>query len=313
MRLLRGLKEEFMAHLGAVATIGNFDGVHVGHQALLKHLREQSAMLGLPSIVFLFEPHAREYFSPQDAPARLSSLREKLTVFRQFDIDVVCCLKFDAKLASMSPTEFAQFIFQRFNLRYLVVGDDFRFGKERRGDGALLKALGQQNQCDVYLFKEFLHNQKRVRSTEVRKALTLGQLSDATELLGRRYSVLGRVVRGNGIGRTFGIPTANLNLRRKKVPMTGVFVVEVKLQDLSVVQGVANIGFRPTIDGRKLVLEIHLFDFDEVIYGQWLQVFFLYKLRDEKKFASIDQLIEQIREDIRQSREILRANFRVNL
>lgn len=301
MKLLRGLKKNQGLGQGCVATIGNFDGVHLGHQALLKQLRVYALMRHLPLLVFVFEPQPSEYFNPSSAPSRLSSLREKIVFLKHCGVDYVYCLKFNKALASMAADEFAHFIFTHCNVRHLLVGDDFRFGKNRSGNGELLQSIGSMHGCEVDLFAPFLQHQTRVSSTLIRQALRQGDLKRAQELLGRVYHVCGRVVHGNGVGRTFGIPTANLNLQRHTLPMSGVFVVKVKCKG-NFINGVANLGCRPTIDGTQQVLEIHLLDFNEMIYGEWLHVYFLQHVREEKKFSSIEQLVLQIKADIEYAR-----------
>ena len=299
MKLLRGFQTFTELSAGTAATIGNFDGVHRGHQALLSLLRSQASRMHLPMLVVLFEPQPGEYFRGQQAPARLSSLREKLQMLRQCGVDYVCCLKFDKHLASMLANEYAErFIFSLIKAKFLLIGEDFRFGCDRLGDVALLKRLGSNHSCVVQNFSDYFIDEQRVSSTKIRRALYQGELDSAATFLGRPYSMCGRVVQGDGRGRQWGIPTANLNLHHKTLPLKGVFCVSVVRQGKPTLTGVANIGCRPTIDGSKNVLEVHLFDFDESIYGEILQVCFLHKLRDEMKFSSIDDLIAQIHNDI---------------
>jgi len=298
MRLLRGLQHIPEFDAGTVATIGNFDGVHRGHQALLTALRIQADRLKLPVLVILFEPQPGEYFLSASAPARLSSLREKLTVLRQCGVDYVYCLKFDKRLSLLSATEFAeQFIFSCLRVNYILIGRDFRFGSNRQGDVDLLKTLAKKSAACVQTFADFAIAEERVSSTKIRNMLQRGELSQAANLLGRPYSLCGRVIQGDGRGRQWGIPTANLSLHRINLPIRGVFCVQVQ-RGKQLLYGVANIGSRPTVDGSKNSLEIHFFDFDESLYGDLLHVFFLHKLRDEVKFSSIDALIAQIHDDI---------------
>lgn len=299
MKLLHGFQQIAELGLGTVATIGNFDGVHRGHQALLAALRLQASRMQLPMLVMLFEPQPSEYFHNQDAPARLSSLREKVHMLRQCGADYVWCLKFDEYLASMPAVEFAErFIFSLLQAKYLLIGEDFRFGRGRVGDVTLLNELGSKQSCVVQKFSDFFIDIQRVSSTKIRHALEEGKLDYAAKLLGRPYSMCGRVVRGAGRGQQWGIPTANLSMHHKTLPLKGVFCVRVKREGKPLLSGVANIGCRPTIDGTKNSLEIHLFDMDESLYGEMLQVYFLHKLRDEIKFSSVDDLIAQIHNDI---------------
>ncbi len=304
MKFLRTFRQ-LQAHLdGCVATIGNFDGVHRGHQALLALLKSKSYDLQLPSLVMLFEPQPAEYFSRSDAPVRLCRLREKLQALSQYEIDYVFCLTFDNSLANMFPEEFAEnIIFSQLNAKHLLLGQDFRFGRARLGDLTLLKQIASKHGCIVEAYPDFCVGSERVSSTQVRLALSQGDMLRAAELLGRPYSMCGRVVYGQGLARQWGVPTANLVVWREKLPISGVFFVEVRRQDNSIFNGVANIGFRPTVDGRKAVLEIHLFDFDESLYGEMLHVFFLHKLRDEIKFSSVDALFNQIHTDIDSARK----------
>lgn len=299
MKLLRGFQQLSDLRAGTAATIGNFDGVHCGHQALLKKLCLEAKRRNLPVLMLLFEPQPTEFFRGQQAPARLSSFREKLNVIRQFNVDYVYCLKFDNDLASMDATAFAQrIIFSLLRTKYLLIGEDFRFGHGRLGDVALLKKLCGHVSCDVESFNDFFIDNHRVSSTRIRQALQINDLDFAAKLLDRPYSICGRVVPGDGRGRQWGFPTANLNMQRGNLPMKGVFCVQVLRQNKSVAIGVANLGCRPTIGGEKIVLEVHLFNVDESLYGEMLQVCFLHKLRDEMKFTSVDNLITQIHQDI---------------
>lgn len=299
MKLLRGFHQISDLGLNTAATIGNFDGVHSGHLALLKKLRSKAERLNIPVLVMLFEPQPGEYFRGIQAPARLSSFREKLDILRQSGVDYVCCLNFNNDLASMPALEFAErIIFSLLKAKYLLIGEDFRFGHERVGDVDLLGILGRQARCEVDAFPDFFIDHQRVSSTRIRQALAAGELEQAAHLLGRPYSICGRVIRGDGRGRQWGVPTANLNLHRLTLPLKGVFCVRVLRQGKPALNGVANIGCRPTVDGSKNVLEVHLFDENESLYGDMLQVCFLNKLRDEMKFASIDALVAQIHNDV---------------
>ena len=299
MKLLHGFQQVAELVTGTAATIGNFDGVHRGHQALLAKLRVQASRMQLPMLVMLFEPQPGEYFHGQDAPARLSSLREKINVLKQCGADYVWCLKFDHELALMSANEFAErFIFSLIQAKYLLLGEDFRFGRDRVGDISLLTELGGKKACIIDTFSDFFIDTQRVSSTKIRQALKEGRLDYAAKLLGQPYAICGRVVYGTGRGRQWGIPTANISMHHQVLPLKGVFCVRVKRQGKPLLTGVANIGCRPTVDGTKNNLEIHLFDTDESLYGEILQVCFLHKLRDEIKFSSVEELIAQIRKDI---------------
>ncbi|MDP3706424.1 MAG: bifunctional riboflavin kinase/FAD synthetase [Legionellaceae bacterium] len=299
MKLIRTLQKNKEFSIGSVAAIGNFDGVHRGHQMLLAALREQATHLQLPMVVILFEPQPREFFQKREAPPRLTRLREKVHVLRDCGVDYVYCLRFNEQLAHRSPVEFAEHvIFLNLNVKYLLVGDDFRFGRNRQGDVALLKQLAQKSGCVVDKCPDFLMEEERVSSTQVRQALQLGEFERVTSLLGRLYSTCGRVMYGDARGRQWGVPTANLKMTQAALPLKGVFCVRVQREGYPLLSGVANVGQRPTIDGTKQVLEVHLFDVNESLYGERLQVFFLHKLRDEVKFPSLDALIAQIHLDL---------------
>lgn len=306
MNLLRGMQHVASFEQGVVATIGNFDGVHLGHQSLIKQLRQQADILNLPLVLVLFEPQPKEYFQKEAAPARLSTLREKLMCFRNQDIDFVYCIRFDTQMAQTSAQHFiSEYLVKKLNVRFLLVGQDFKFGAQREGTVSVLKDYLSAHQCDVHVASDVCVQQERVSSTAVREALQQGDLAHAARLLGRPFSLCGRVVHGAGRGRLWGIPTANLSVHRFTLPLTGVFVVRVSRQSESIL-GVANIGRRPTVDGTKNVLEVHLFDFDASLYGEQIQVEFLHKLRNEVKFDSIEHLIEQIHKDIAAAKNYLR-------
>lgn len=298
MKLLRSVQQIPDFNKGVVATIGNFDGVHLGHQNLIRSLKVKANSLNLPLVLILFEPQPREYFHQDKAPERLSSLREKLDMLKLCNVDFVYCIKFDEQLAKTSAADFAnKLLFTNLKVKYLLVGEDFHFGKNREGDITLLKSLGLEHSCDVQVHSNFYVDTEKVSSTKIRGALQDGDLSLASKYLGRTYSLCGRVIPGDGRGRQWGIPTANLSLHRLLLPLKGVYVVQARFAS-KVVQGVANVGRRPTVDGSKNILEVHLLNFDESIYGELMQVFFLHKLRDEVKFTSVDALITQIHNDI---------------
>lgn len=303
MKLWRGFQQIVPFDKGTVATIGNFDGVHVGHQALLKKLRSEALRLQLPMLVMLFEPQPSEFFQSYEAPSRLSSLRDKLKLMEQCGVDHVVCIKFNEKIARMPAVEFAErYIFSLLQTKHLVIGNDFRFGQGRVGDVTMLRELGEQRACVVQTFPDFFVDTQRVSSTIIRKSLQLGDFAYASKCLGRHYSLSGRVIHGAKKARQWGTPTANLYTRHKVLPLRGVFCVKIKRKNQTESTGVANIGCRPTIDGLRNVLEVHLFDHDESLYGQEIQVFFLHKLRDEIKFSAIIDLIAQIHRDIQDAK-----------
>ncbi|MDP3560867.1 MAG: bifunctional riboflavin kinase/FAD synthetase [Legionellaceae bacterium] len=299
MKLLRTVPKNFALQQGAVATIGNFDGIHRGHQTILKTLRAKATQLDLPMIVILFEPQPREFFLKDKAPPRLSTLREKIHILKEYGVDYVYCLRFNKQLAHMLPREFAEkMLFDRLHIHYLLIGDDFKFGRERKGDVALLTQIAQQNNCLVETAPECVMEQKRISSTQIREALQESNFERVDVLLGRPYSISGRVMYGDARGREWGVPTANIKVTQSTLPIRGVFCVQVERADHSVFHGVANIGLRPTLNGTKQVLEVHLFNINESLYGERLRVFFLHKLRDEVKFPSLDALIAQIHADV---------------
>jgi riboflavin kinase/FMN adenylyltransferase len=298
MELIRGLYNLQPRHQGCVLTIGNFDGVHYGHQAVLGQLAEKAAELNVPSVVMLFEPQPQEYFAPASAPPRLTRFREKMLTLRRYSVDRVVCLHFNEAMATMPPERFVEDILvEKLGVRYLVVGDDFRFGYQRQGDFTMLQAAGQRHGFQVVNMHTLRIDQLRVSSTLIRKALGAGDLQAAENMLGRPYSMSGRVAHGEKRGQQLGFPTANIYLHRNVAPLQGVFAVEVFGLEGEPVQGVANLGTRPTVDGTRCLLEVHLFDFNQDIYGAYVRVNFLHKLREEKRFASFDELKQQISYD----------------
>ncbi|MDH5190303.1 MAG: bifunctional riboflavin kinase/FAD synthetase [Gammaproteobacteria bacterium] len=299
MELIRGLQNLKPEHSGCVATIGNFDGVHLGHQAVLGQLSEKAAEMGLPSLVITFEPQPQEFFTPESSPARLTRFREKLRSLLRFSIDRVLVLRFDQKLASLSADEFIkQVLIKGLGIRYLVVGDDFRFGKMRQGNFAMLQSAGAEYGFQVVNMHTFNIDGERVSSTRIRKALVSGDLNTAEKLLGRPYRMCGRVAHGDKRGRSIGFPTANIHLHRNATPVQGVYCVEMFGLDVEPVEGVANVGTRPTVDGTRSLLEVHLFNFGNDIYGRYVHVDFVKKLRDELRFDSFDELKNQIEKDV---------------
>ena len=303
MELVRGLHNLRPEHRGCAATIGSFDGIHLGHQAVLTQLAAEGRERRLPVTLITFEPQPREYFMPEEAPPRLTRFREKLEVLQHCGVDRVVCLRFNAWLASLTADEFIQQIMlDGLAVKYLVVGDDFRFGKGRIGDYALLQQAGETHGFPVVTMPTFNVGNHRVSSTRIRVALNEGDFSSAETLLGRPYWMSGRVAHGDKRGRTIGFPTANIFMHRNAVPVNGVFAVEMCGIDDRPIAGVANVGTRPTVDGSRALLEVHLFDFDRDIYGRHVQVSFLKKLRPERKFESFELLKRQIERDAEQAR-----------
>jgi len=260
--------------------------------------------LGLPTVVITFEPQPQEYFGAAAQAPRLTRLREKLQALRRYSVDRVVCLPFNAKLEHLPAQQFIQqLLVDGLDVRYLVVGDDFRFGHRREGDFAMLKAAGEAHGFQVVSMHSFRVDGERVSSTRVREALARGDMMTAEKLLGRSYRMSGRVARGEQLGRQLGFPTANIYLHRQATPVRGVFVVEMFGIEGEPVAGVANVGTRPTVNGTRTLLEVHLFDFAEQIYGRYVEVVFLQKLRDELRFASLDALKQQIGLDAAAARE----------
>ena len=297
-KIIRGFHNLSPSALGCVATIGNFDGVHLGHQAVLSQLALKGDMLGLPATVITFEPQPTEFFLPEKAPPRLSRFREKVEALRSYSIEQLCVLRFDKVLAEMSANDFIQkLLVEGLNVRYLVVGDDFKFGKDRKGDFALLKKMGDEHDFQVVNMHTFAIAETRVSSTRIRQALTAGDLMLAQTLLGHPYKMSGRVAHGDKRGRTLGYPTANIHLHRGKVPLTGVYAIRLYGLEDEPIEGIANVGVRPTIGEGNTLLEVHLFDFNKDIYGENVQVYFLHKVRDEKKFDGLPALVAQIERD----------------
>ncbi len=304
MEFIRGLHNLKPRHRGCVATIGNFDGVHLGHQAVIGQLADESQRLHLPTLVMIFEPQPLEFFHPERAPARLTRFREKMQALRRFSVDRVLCVRFNARFAAIEPEDFIERVLvDGLGVRYLVVGDDFRFGNKRRGDFAMLETAGRRYGFQVVNMHTFSIDGGRISSTRIRAALEAADLATAEKLLGRPYRMCGRVAHGDKIGRTIGIPTANIHLHRTAAPLKGVFVVEMFGLDREPLPGVANIGTRPTVSGTKPLLEVHLLDFDQDIYGAYVGVNFLLRLRDEKRFDSVEDMRRRILVDIAQARE----------
>ncbi len=297
MELIRGLQNIRAQHQGCVLTIGNFDGVHVGHQAVLAQLRQRASELNLPSVVMVFEPQPLELFNPQAAPARLTRFREKYHWLKQQGIDRLLCVKFNRAFASQQPSEFIEdLLLNRLGVQHLIVGDDFCFGKNRAGNFAMLQQASVQHGFGLTSTASLVKHNQRVSSTLIREALAQDQFERATDMLGREFSLMGRVRHGAKLGRQLGFPTANVWLYRKTLPLQGVYAVEAITND-GRWHGVANIGSRPTVAGRVEQLEAHFFDFQGDLYGQQIEVVLKHKIRAEQKFASVDELQAQIQRD----------------
>jgi riboflavin kinase/FMN adenylyltransferase len=306
MRITHGFRLLGTPH---AVTIGNFDGLHLGHQAMLAHLQEVARARGLPSCVLSFEPHPREFFTPEQAPARLSSLREKVEYLQRLGIDRLHVFRFDRAFSALTAEAFIeQALGRTLQARYVLVGDDFRYGARRAGDFSLLERMGQTLGFDAEFLPTVEMAGERASSTAVRSALASGDLAHAARLLGRPYSISGRVVHGDKLGRDIGFPTANIQLRHNRPPLMGIFAVELYGLNGEPLPGVASLGKRPTVKNPDAapVLEVHLFDFDAEIYGRRVRVDFLHKLRDEEKYPDLDSLVAQIRRDVDNAKTFLR-------
>ncbi|KAA9002668.1 bifunctional riboflavin kinase/FAD synthetase [Affinibrenneria salicis] len=305
MELIRGIHNLRARHYGCVLTIGNFDGVHRGHQMLLERLKQEGRQRRLPVMVMIFEPQPQELFAIDGAPARLTRLRDKVDYLAQAGVDYLLCVRFDRHFAANSARTFVDdLLVEKLGVKFLVVGDDFRFGAGRKGDFLLLQGAGLQAGFDVISTDSFCNAGKRVSSTAVREALSHDELLLAESLLGHPYRISGRVIHGNELGRTLGFPTANISLKRQVSPVNGVYAVSVYGAGAEPLAGVANIGFRPTVNGdRRQQLEVHLLDVSMDLYGRHIEVVLRKKLRNEQRFASLDALKQQIALDVVTARE----------
>lgn len=285
---------------GAVITIGNFDGVHVGHQQLVANVIRKAKELGVPSLVMTFEPHPFEFFSGDALSIpRITRMREKFFQLAESGVDNVLILPFNQSIASIPARDFVTGILaNKVRPGHIIIGDDFRFGHKRQGDVAMLREMGADYGFTVEIMPTVLIDQERVSSTRVRKALAEGDHATAERLLGRPYSMLGRVRLGDQRGRQWGFPTANIFLHRKLTPVKGVYTVYVHGLGDKPLPGVANVGSRPTVDGTTTLLEVHLLDFNQEIYGRYVRVEFCEKLREEVRYPNLDLLIEQIKNDV---------------
>ncbi len=303
MQLVRGLYNLDDSHRGSVLTIGNFDGIHKGHQLILKRLQECAKAHSLPSTVMIFEPHPEELFNADKAPARLTRLREKLVQFKRFNVDRVVLVKFNQQFSQLRAEQFViQLLVEKLGVKHLIIGDDFRFGYRRQGNYVLLQSLAEKYHFHLENTQTLMIDEQRVSSTAVREALFIGDMKKAEKLINRPYSMVGRVFHGDKRGRVLGFPTANILLHRCVNPLNGVYAVKLIMNEGKTNQieykGVANIGRRPTVDGDREQLEVHLFDFNQQIYGIAVVVHFLHFIRAEQKFSDIEFLKQQITKDI---------------
>ncbi|UDG79911.1 bifunctional riboflavin kinase/FAD synthetase [Candidatus Steffania adelgidicola] len=304
MELIRGIHNLHSRHYGCVLTIGNFDGFHRGHQALVAALQTLSLKRRLPVMVMIFEPHPQEYFSGSDAPFRLTRLRDKVKYLAGAGIDAVLCVTFNRQFASLSANAFVtELLVKKLGVRFIGVGDDFRFGARRLGNCALLTQAGKKAGFQVIKTMTYTEGDRRISSTAIREALSQDKLVEAEILLGHSYRISGRVIRGAGLGRTINFPTANVSLKGRQTPINGVYTVEVCGIGERSLPGVANIGIRPTLSGQVQRLELHLLDVAMNLYGQHIEVVIRTKLRDEQMFKSLDDLRRQIANDVVSARD----------
>jgi riboflavin kinase / FMN adenylyltransferase len=309
MEYIRGLQGLEARHRGAAITVGSYDGIHLGHGALIASTCGLAKQLARPAMMLTFEPLPREYLVAQDPPARLTDFRERWRVLERSDLHFVCVLRFDEKLRQLTGEQFVELLTAQFAASAVVVGQDFRFGRGGAGSITLLRQAAEAGKFELELVPSVCIDDVRVSSSGVRAALAVADFRRARDLLGRAYSMHGRVVRGEQLGRRLGYPTANLRMRRRKLPLSGIFAVRVRGTDAANPHaprdGVASLGFRPTVNGTEPLLEAHVFDFDGVLYGRELEVEFVGKIRDEEKFDSLDALVRQMHLDAAAAREML--------
>lgn len=305
MEFIRGLYNLRDRHRGCVMTIGNYDGMHLGHQSVLTELLEQARFYGLPSLAMVFEPTPQEFFAPDKAPARLATLREKIEAFAAFGVDRILCLRFDRRLAQTAPEEFiSRILVDGLQPRFLAVGDDFRFGRNREGDFSMLEAAGREQGFRVHAHPAVQRDGRRVSSTRVRDALAAGDTRAAGQLLGQPYCMSGRISAGERLGRTLGFPTANIRVKRLPAPRFGVYAVTVRgVPGVAHSPAVASLGVRPTVGGRECLLESYLLDFEGSLYGQRLSVDFNQFLRPEEHFSSVEAMTGQMQRDLEHTRD----------
>src|SRR5258708_31540035 len=291
---------------GCVLTVGNYDGVHLGHQRMIRVLKERAAELGCESTVLVFEPSSKEFIDPAGAPPRLTRWREKYLALAALGVDRLVTLRFDDDMRAMSPQCFVEkLLLADLNVRHVVVGDDFRYGAKAQGTIHSLRAVGESQGFGVEQVDPFIVDGVRVSSTAIRERLEQGDCAGAARLLGRRYRMIGRVAHGERLGRTLGFPAANLRLMRRKSPLWGILAVRVHGIDAQPLNGVASLGTRPTVNGVEPLLEAYVFDFQGDLYGRAIEVEFIAKLRDELKFDSVDLMQVQMKADAAQARDLL--------
>ncbi|MDH3221307.1 MAG: bifunctional riboflavin kinase/FAD synthetase [Gammaproteobacteria bacterium] len=298
MKLIRGLYNLRSPLIASAVTIGNFDGVHRGHQLVISQLQRVAGKASLPTVVIIFEPQPIEYFAPERAPRRLSRFREKIAYLKGQRIDYLLCLHFDDRLANQSAEDFVQqILIGQLNTKHLVIGDDFHFGKNRQGNFEFLRQNSARFGFVVDETETLMDDGERVSSTRIRQCIENGDFEKAAQLLGRSYSLSGRVAHGRKLGRHLGYPTINIKMGDNTLIVKGIFAVRVKGIDNRALEGVASIGTRPTVAGVDTILEVYILDFDRDVYGYSVEVEFLHKIRDEQKFDSLEELAVNIGRD----------------
>jgi len=306
MEFVRGMQNLLPRHRGCVLTVGNYDGVHLGHQAMISVLKDRAAQLSLPSVVLAFEPSSKEFLDPANAPPRLTRWREKFNHLAELGVDRFVSLRFDEHMRIMRHEDFLQRVMlDGLGARHIVVGPDFRFGSAARGSCESMRAVGRERGFEVEQISAIAQDGSRISSTRVREHLARGDYDAAAAMLGRPYRMIGRVTHGKKLGRELGFPTANLPLKRKKSPVWGVLAVQVYGIEAHPLPGIASLGTRPTVNGVEPLLEVHVFDFDGDLYGRPLEVEFVQKLRDEEKFSSLDAMVQQMKVDASRARAAL--------
>ena len=309
MKLIRGLYNLRQPITASAVTIGNFDGVHRGHQLVISQLKQVAATTSLPTVVIIFEPQPIEYFAPDKAPKRLARFREKIAYLKAQRIDYLLCLHFDHKLATQSAEDFVQqILINSLNTKHLVIGDDFHFGKNRQGNFQFLKDNAERYGFMVDETETLMIDGERVSSTRIRESIQQGNFEKAAELLGRPYSLSGRIAHGQKLGRELGYPTINIKMGDKTLIVKGIFAVNVKGLDNRVLEGVASIGTRPTVNGVDTILEVYILDFDRDVYGYSVEVNFLHKIRDEEKFDSLEELAAHIARDTEKAKAFFKRD-----
>jgi len=310
MELVRGLHNLRPRHRGCVLTIGAFDGVHRGHQEMIRMVRERAADSGLAATALAFEPTPREFFARGTPPARLTRFRERYDAFARYGVERFICAAFNERIRSMPYDEFIERVLvDGLGVRHMVVGHDFRFARDHRGSVETLREYGPRHGFEVIEVSPFEIDGERVSSSLIRAALDLGDMHRAEKFLGRPYRITGKVIDGAKLGRKLGFPTANLRLHRRATPLAGIFAVRVSGAGLDNVPAVASLGTRPVVNGQELLLEAHVFDYDGDLYRQYLHVDFVERLRDELWFPNVDALVEQMHKDAALARDVLTRRF----